>query len=128
MIKSFFILIFSLYFFFLGGISSAQEGQNTQDRKKRDPFIALVDSNGKIKSGDDLFPVIQKKPLSMNIILSAIIWDEKRPLAMINNKVYAEGSDVVSGLKLEKINPSSIVLNDNGNEVTVQLRKNIKNE
>ena len=109
-------------------IGLAQEGQIASGPKKRDPFVALVNSNGKIKSSDELFPVIQKKPLSMNILLSAIIWDVKHPLAMINNKVYSEGSEIVTGLRLEKINPASVVLNDNGDEVIVPLRKSIKNE
>lgn len=117
---SFIVLFFLL---FATTLSFAQGAYSTSDRKKRDPFVALVNSNGKIKSDDELFPLLQgKRPLSLNVVLNAIIWDDKRPLAMINNKVYSEGKDI-GGIILEKINPNGVVLNDKGNLVTVELRK-----
>lgn len=114
---------------FYGVLSASAEDRSTEDLpKKRDPFVALVNSNGKIKTGAELFRPVEKKPLSMNIVLKAILWDEQRPLAMINNKIYSEGKEIAPGLILEKIQPNSVVLNDNGNQVTVQLRKAVKNE
>lgn len=123
------------HFFFMGVFWAgafhngfAENDTSTLYGKKRDPFVALVNSNGTIKREDELFPVAKKKSLSMNIALKAIIWDEKKPLAMINNKVYSEGKEIAEGLKVEKIYPGSVVLNDNGSLVTIQLRKTVKNE
>ncbi len=103
--------------------SFAQDSEWDAQHKKRDPFVALVSTNGKIKTAEELFPVIKSKPLSMNISVRAIIWDEKRPLVLINNKVYAEGAEIAGGLKVDKIAPNSVTLNDNGNLVTLPLKK-----
>ncbi|MFA5060365.1 MAG: general secretion pathway protein GspB [Candidatus Omnitrophota bacterium] len=105
-----------------------QGEKSAASTKKRDPFVALVNSQGKIKAKEELFPSIAPKSLSMNIVLKAIIWDEARPLAMINNKVYGQGSEITKGLIVEKINPNDVVLNDNGNPVVIQLRKAVKND
>ena len=104
--------------------------QNAQLPKKRDPFVALVNSNGKIKTKDELFPVLQRKAVTLNVALTAIIWDEKRPLAMVNGKIYSEGSMIggVEGLILERIYPNSILINENGNIETIPLRKVLKNQ
>lgn len=109
--------------------SSQIFAENTPSRKKRDPFVALVNSNGKIKSEREIFPDLQR-PLLINVSLTAIIWDEKKPLAMINGKIYSEGSFIggMEGLTLEKIYPNSVILNENGNLATISLRKAIKNE
>ena len=96
------------------------------DVKKRDPFVALIDSAGKIKSYQDLFPVASGKPLSADVALRAILWDEKTPAALINNKVYKEGATIVPGLTVEKIAPESVTLSDRGNPVTLKLRKSLK--
>ena len=95
--------------------------QNAQLPKKRDPFVALVNSNGKIKTKDELFPVLQRKAVTLNVALTAIIWDEKRPLALINKKIYARGGQIAEGLIVEDIQPNSVMLDDNGNRVTVPL-------
>ena len=94
-------------------------------RKKRDPFVALVNPDGKIKSQEELFPAAQGKSLPFNIVVSAIIWDEKRPLAMINNKIYSEGKEI-GELIIEKIQPNSVIVNDHGAHITIQLRRNEK--
>ena len=98
-------------------------GVFAQEQKRRDPFVALVGSDGRIKTFSELFPVIKEKPLSMNITIKAIIWDDTRPLALINNKIYPRGGQIAEGLIVEDIQPNSVTLNDNGNRVTVPLRK-----
>ena len=111
----------SAVFFAFG--SFAQE-TNVVENKKRDPFVALVNASGKIKTDDELFPVLKKKTsLSMNITLKAIIWDSTRPVAFINTKNYHEGDEITEGLKIQKINPNDIVLNDNGSLISISLRK-----
>ena len=96
------------------------------DVKKRDPFVALIDSAGKIKSYEDLFAVNSGKPLSVDVALKAILWDEKSPLVLINNKVYKEGATITPGLMVEKITPDGVTLNDRGTSVDLKLRKNLK--
>lgn len=123
-VLSIFSLSLSCVFLFLiGAFSFAEDGNVSSREKKRDPFVALVSPNGKIKSKEELFPRARRRPLSVNIALKAIVWDEKRPLVMINNKVYVEGNEIAAGLRIDKIYPDSIVINDNGNQVTIPLRK-----
>ena len=114
-------------FLFLSS-TAAQEGISSGAGKKRDPFVALVNSDGKIKTEQELFQSSEKKSLAINIALKAIIWDEKRPLALINDKVYSEGTKVTGDVIIEKINPNSIVVNDSGNLITIQLRKTEKKQ
>jgi len=129
MIKGDRAAVFSLAFALLATFAFcvfAEDGKSAGERKKRDPFVALVDYTGKIKSYEDLFPTTLKKPLSADVAVKAIIWDEKRPLAFINNKIYGEGAEIAKDLTIEKINFDSVVLNDQGNAVTVKLRKTSK--
>lgn len=105
-------------------ISSAQD-DTILPEKKRDPFVDLVDKDGKIKSREELVRPTEKI-LPLNILLKGIIWDEKRPLAIINNKVYAEGAKIFEGLILEKINKDSIILIDQGEKIKLDLRKKEK--
>jgi type II secretory pathway component PulC len=110
-------------------LAQSEEASQPYEAKKRDPFVALVHSDGKIKTREELFPPpVKKSSLSMNIVLKAIIWDEERPLAMINNKIYSEGNEIAPGLTVEKIQQNSVVLNDNGSLVTIPLRKIEKSE
>ena len=98
---------------------------------KRDPFVPLVDQEGNIRKGEDLF--MPTKDILPQVILKGILWDEKNPLAVINNKVLSEGQQVPLGdegfsrnIILEKINEDSVILNYNGREFTIKLRKKEK--
>ncbi|HOW35911.1 MAG TPA: general secretion pathway protein GspB [Candidatus Omnitrophota bacterium] len=115
-----------VFLFSVAGVGLAENVTNSLQGKKRDPFVALVNSNGTIKRDSELFPAPKLSAALMDIVLKAIIWDEKRPLAMINTKVYSEGMEITQGLKVEKIYPNSVLLNDNGNPITIQLRKTVK--
>ncbi len=44
-----------------------------------------------------------------NLTLSGIVWDDRTPLAMVNEKVLKVG-DVIEGYRIIEIRPSSIVL------------------
>jgi len=119
-VKSFAI---GLIFLLIPSIGLAQAVSSSNKAKKRDPFVALVKSDGKIKSAEELFPIAEEKPLSVHITVNAIIWDEKRPVALVNGKVYPEGAKIAPGVIVEKIDPRSIVVNDNGSLVTIKLQK-----
>ncbi len=117
---------------FLAGVFSAGVGAETTssalERKERDPFVALVDSTGKMKTYEDLFSssTPTKQSLSADMKVKAILWDKQRPVVLINSKIYSEGSVILDGLSVQKINPDSVILNDQGNPVTIILRKTRK--
>ncbi|MFH1360311.1 MAG: hypothetical protein ABIJ41_04650 [Candidatus Omnitrophota bacterium] len=125
------LFLFSLIwvYYIQTGICFGQikEPNSEQGTKKRDPFVALVDPNGNIRSWEELFPRQVTTPINTTVNLSAILWDEKRPLALINGKIFSEGQEITKGIRLEKINPNSIELNNNGAPMTIVLRK-IKKE
>lgn len=121
-----FFVLGSVFFLSIIRAGLAENGTNSLQGKKRDPFVALVNSNGTIKRDSELFPAPKLSSALMDIVLKAIIWDEKRPLAMINTKVYSEGMEITKGLKVEKIYPNSVLLSDNGNLITIQLRKTVR--
>lgn len=113
-------------FFIFSAKISAETTISAADVKKRDPFVALVDSAGKIKPYEQLFPIFSEGPLSTDLALKAILWDEKSPAALINNKIYKEGAAITRGLTVEKISPDSVKLNDRGDPIILKLRKPLK--
>ncbi len=92
---------------------------------KRDPFVPLLDSTGRVKPESELARPAETF-LPLNISLKGIIWSKNVPLCNINNKVFHEGDKVFEGLTIEKINPNYIVLNDRGEKVEIYLRKKEK--
>ncbi len=107
----------------MGFLASAQE--ISLGAIKRDPFIPLVDNSGRVKTAAELIRPAEVL-LPLNISLKGIIWSKNNPLAIINNKIYRTGAVIFEGLTLEKINPDSVVLNDRGERVKIDLRKKEK--
>lgn len=54
--------------------------------------------------------------------LKGIFWDDARPFAIMGDKVVVEG-DSVDGKKVKKINRDSIILEDNGEEKIIKLKR-----
>jgi type II secretory pathway component PulC len=54
------------------------------------------------------------------VALTGIVWDEKKPIAMVNDQVLAVG-DQIQGYTVTRINRDAIVLEANGQEITVSL-------
>lgn len=93
--------------------------------KKRDPFVALINSSGKMKTDQELFPADpQKVIVAFDAVLSAILWDGKKPLALINKKIYTQGATLSEGVILEKIDKNEVTIDDNGNPMILKIRKN----
>jgi hypothetical protein len=117
----------AIFLVFCSLISSAfaQSPEETVDKTKRDPFIPLVDSTGRVKEASELMRPAQSL-LTLNISLKGIIWSKTKPLAIINNKIYREGDKIFEGLILEQIDPESVILNDRGEEIRINLRKKEK--
>lgn len=89
---------------------------------RRDPFVVLVNRDGTIRSVEDLFRSLDET-LPIKIELKGILWGKRYPLAIINDKVFKEGSEIAEGVILEKINESNVVLNYQGKKLVTELRK-----
>lgn len=73
---------------------------------KRDPFVPLVDKKGRpvaVLEGGIQFKI-------SDLSLEGIIWDETKPLAIINDQVVGCG-DKVSGVTVVKIERDKVILN-----------------
>ena len=73
---------------------------------KRDPFLPLVDKKGRpvsiVEGG------VQFK--ASDLYLEGIIWDEVKPMAIINDEVVSSG-DKIRGVTIEKIEKDKVILN-----------------
>jgi hypothetical protein len=116
-----------LFLLIFGGLApAAEKGKETAPAKKRDPFVDLVEASGRIKTEDELFESPQTL-LPAAIILKGIIWDQKRPLAVINGKIFGQGATIAKGVVLEKIDRGGIILRTQDNEtLKIELRKKEK--
>ncbi|MFA6349462.1 MAG: hypothetical protein WCY12_00850, partial [Candidatus Omnitrophota bacterium] len=54
--------------------------------------------------------------------LIGIIWDEKEPLAMINERILKVG-DMIQGKQIIRINSDSIVVDDGSKEIELKLQQ-----
>lgn len=122
--KALYLVIFLLALIVCINLSFAKE-------IRRDPFVPLVDSQGNIRSGQNLF--VPAGEILAKIVLKGILWDAKNPIAVINGKVLSEGSELVvedAGFSktviVQKINPESVILNYNEREFEIKLRKKEK--
>ena len=73
---------------------------------KRDPLVPLVDKKGRpvaVVEGGIQFKI-------SDLSLEGIIWDETKPLAIINDEVVGCG-DKVSGVTVVKIEKDKVILN-----------------
>lgn len=55
-------------------------------------------------------------------VLSAVVWDENRPLAVVDGEVVKIGQQI-NGYTVSKINKENVVLTKDGKEQTVHLYK-----
>jgi hypothetical protein len=83
---------------------------------KRDPFNWPAAQVAKFKSYD--------KKNSANffagLLLTGIIWDQKKPLAVINGKMLGVG-DIINGAKVRKIHKESVLLQKYGTNYTLEF-------
>lgn len=54
------------------------------------------------------------------ITLKGILWDSKKPLAIINEEVVEEGS-IIKGIKIKKIEPDHVILEAEGKEEILSI-------
>ncbi len=74
---------------------------------RRDPLISLIDKKGLIKED-----IPNQKEDMMDLIkfvkVDGILWDNKMPLAMVNNEIKKIG-DIVNELTIKEITTESVV-------------------
>jgi len=122
--KALYLVIFLSVLIGFLGLSFANE-------VRRDPFVPLVDNQGNIRSGQNLF--VPAEEILAKVVLKGILWDAKNPLAVINGKVLSEGDELVvedagfaKNFTVKKINPESVILNYIDREFEIKLRKKEK--
>jgi hypothetical protein len=52
----------------------------------------------------------QAPPLQLDMDLTAILWSQEHPLAVINGRVVAEGDVVGTGVWVEQIQPTTVIV------------------
>ncbi|MFH1061325.1 MAG: hypothetical protein V1747_00360 [Candidatus Omnitrophota bacterium] len=88
-----------------------------KDEGTRDPFIALVTSDGRI------LPGARETTESTNIELEGVIWDPNgNSLAIINGKPVKEQQRIMN-LQVLKIKKDSVLLQKEGKVIVVYLKK-----
>lgn len=78
---------------------------------KKDPFSPPVISAVE-KAGTEVLAGVR---------IEGIIWDEKKPIAVINDKVVGIG-DEISGAKIIDIKQNEVIFDVNGQMISVKLR------
>ena len=63
----------------------------------------------------------QKRPLPP-LVISGIVWERKQPQAIVNNTVVGVG-DEISGVKIQSIHKSEIVVLFEGDKIHVQMEQ-----
>ena len=85
------------------------------DKGKRDPFIPLVDENGRYLLDNEEFCTFD------DLNLSGILWDpEGKSSALINNQIVKIGESI-GGFKVTNVTKDSVVLFKDGKEYIMRL-------
>lgn len=83
-----------------------------EDKNRPDPFVPLLDKTGSTPSaGPSLEDEMQLR--LKRIKINGILWEEKDPLVMINNKIRRQG-DVVEELVVKEISVNRVVFEFKG--------------
>jgi len=80
-----------------GNLYNALEEQAKPLELKRDPFMAV--------------PIVSEKTLQSGVDLTGIIWDENKPLAIIDGEIVKKGSNV-NGKTIVEIKKDRVILSD----------------
>jgi hypothetical protein len=80
----------------------------------RDPFQGATPAEGaeaigaRAQQGSE--PGDTEETPDLSFLLSSIIWDQQRPMAVINRMVVGKGDSVGTGIKVAEIEPTCVVL------------------
>jgi len=84
----------------------------------------------KVSYRNPLIPSFLKRTAeeeSVSLVLSGIVYDGEEPLAIIDDSVLKTG-DSISGLKIIRISPETVILSDNKRRVTLNLEEGKEGE
>lgn len=108
---------FLLILFLCAGVNvcAQEEASLYDDAGKRDPFIPLVDDNGRfVLEVGELFSFT-------DLSLSGILWDPSgNSTALINDEIVQPGQEFY-GFAIEKITENSVTVSRDGQEYTLWL-------
>lgn len=94
----------------------AQEVIQYEDKGRRDPFIALVTSDGRLLN-------LEPREEKTSVVLEGIIFDNYgNSCAIINDEVLRVG-DYIAGFAVYKIEENKVILLKEGKPIEVILRK-----
>ncbi len=111
-----FILLFLILSFGICHYLSAQEQFSYDAKGKRNPFISLVNSEGRLVKLD-------KEEASGELVIEGLIYDKNgRSYAIVNATVVGIG-DSVSGYEVLKIEPDKIIFAKEGQLTEVEFKK-----
>ena len=101
---------------FVNPIYGQQEGTFIyNDKGKRDPFVPLVDENGRYLLDEEGFCSFD------SLSLSGILWDPQgKSSALINNQIVKIG-DSIGGFKISNVTKNSVTLFKDGEEYIMRL-------
>jgi len=97
-----------------------------RDRMPRDPLAPLVGTVSK-KSASEATGDLSTIPPSilqvMNKVVTGIIWDKTRPLAVVDNEVIFPGYEYPDGTVVYKIDKESVTFKVGDSEIQVELKE-----
>jgi len=111
-----FALCFWLLSFSFCFLSYAQEGFVYDAKNKRDPFIPLVTSDGRLLR-------LEQEEGTQGLLLEGIIYDDKGiSCAIVNGEVVRVG-DEAGGFQVLKIQKDRVVFIKDGQPTEIELKK-----
>lgn len=112
-------------------LASVKEVDFDYDKSKpsRDPMTPLVGAFAKAQGpatesttpGQGPNPALIQAARGMK--LTGIMWDEKHPLAVVDNTVVGLGYKFSSGITVDSITQSQIILNVQGRKIPLELKE-----
>jgi len=95
--------------------SQVQESFIYNDKDKRDPFVPLVDKDGRYLLGEDEFCSPDE------LKLSGILWDPQgKSSCLINNQIVKAG-ECIYGFTIKNISKNSITVSKDGKEYIIHV-------
>lgn len=115
----FYFLIFSFFLLFVSSIFSFAEEQFIYDDKfKRNPFMPLVTSDGRIIDLD--------REENSEICIEGIIYSEKGPSYAIINQSVVKIDDWIGDYRIVKIDRDAVIFLKNGQIIKTEIKKEEK--
>lgn len=96
------------------------------ERTARDPLAPLIGTASK-KGEEEKVP--DKETLSpaishvMSKVITGILWDKVRPLAVVDNEVVYPGYEYPDGVRVERVEKTAVIFKVGDSEIQVELKE-----